>query len=80
MRNVLLLVLLLCAIWWVRRAMANLQAQRLKRKQAQARISKAEPILACRHCGVHVPESAGLRDEHGKFYCSEAHRQLHHDD
>ncbi|MCL2876330.1 MAG: hypothetical protein FWF12_08610 [Betaproteobacteria bacterium] len=33
---------------------------------------KAERMLACSVCGVHVPESEGITMA-GKFFCCEAH-------
>jgi len=35
---------------------------------------KAEHMLACSVCGVHVPESEGVKAA-GKFFCCEAHRK-----
>lgn len=35
---------------------------------------KAERMLACFVCGVHVPESEGIKVA-GKFFCCEAHSQ-----
>jgi uncharacterized protein len=32
------------------------------------------PMLACQHCGVHMPESDMLKGKAGS-YCSAAHRQ-----
>jgi uncharacterized protein len=32
------------------------------------------PMLACAHCGVHLPRDEALRDGVGRAYCSEAHR------
>ena len=34
-----------------------------------------EQMVACVHCGLHVPESEGLHGA-GGFYCSEEHRRL----
>lgn len=31
------------------------------------------PMVACAHCGVHLPETLAVRVE-GKAYCSAAHR------
>lgn len=31
-------------------------------------------MLACAHCGVHLPQPDALFDAGGKPYCSEAHR------
>jgi uncharacterized protein len=33
------------------------------------------PMLACAHCGVHVPQTDALTDAAGHAYCSAAHRQ-----
>jgi uncharacterized protein len=35
---------------------------------------KAEHMLPCSVCGVHVPESDGIKSG-GKFFCCEAHRK-----
>jgi uncharacterized protein len=32
-----------------------------------------QPVLQCRHCGMHVPRSEAMVDARGAF-CSEAHR------
>jgi len=37
--------------------------------------AEAERMLACAACGVHVPESEGVRVG-SEFYCCEAHRLL----
>lgn len=34
-----------------------------------------QAIVACAHCGVHLPSADALRDGEGRVYCSEAHRQ-----
>ncbi|MDR2015980.1 MAG: hypothetical protein LBP99_10260 [Azoarcus sp.] len=34
--------------------------------------AQAERMLACAFCGVHVPESEGVRAA-GKFFCCKAH-------
>jgi uncharacterized protein len=34
----------------------------------------ATPMLACAHCGVHLPQSEALSDGAGLPYCSQAHR------
>ena len=38
--------------------------------------AKASPqaMLACVHCGVHLPQAEALRDAAGRPFCSEAHR------
>jgi uncharacterized protein len=34
----------------------------------------AEDMVACAHCGVHLPASLALRSQ-GRSYCSVAHRE-----
>ena len=38
--------------------------------------SKAEDMVRCIYCGVHLPKGEGVMAD-GDFYCSEAHRQAH---
>lgn len=33
-----------------------------------------QPMVACAHCGLHLPQSDALTRE-GRPYCSEAHRR-----
>lgn len=33
-----------------------------------------QSMLACAHCGVHLPQADALFDVGGKPFCSEAHR------
>jgi uncharacterized protein len=34
-------------------------------------------MVACAHCGVHLPESEAIRDG-DKYFCSEEHRRITH--
>ena len=36
--------------------------------------AKPAAMLACVHCGVHVPSTETVSDAAGRPYCSEAHR------
>lgn len=80
MRNLLLFILLLVAIWWVRRALKNLRGGGRGAPHASGQAGKPralgepEPMLACDQCGVHVPESEGVR-EADAFFCCEEHRR-----
>ncbi|MDP2004630.1 MAG: PP0621 family protein [Rubrivivax sp.] len=33
----------------------------------------ATPMLACAHCGVHLPKTDAVLDPAGRVYCSAAH-------
>lgn len=71
-RNLLIFLLILGAIWWVRRA---LQKARNRAAGDPKKVAGPERMLACAQCGVNVPESEGVR-EGSDFYCCEAHRSL----
>lgn len=32
------------------------------------------PMLACAHCGVHLPGDDAVKDAAGRAYCGDAHR------
>lgn len=36
-----------------------------------------EPMVQCRHCGVHVPSSESVVSSSGVVFCSEEHRLQH---
>ncbi|MCX8146147.1 MAG: PP0621 family protein [Azovibrio sp.] len=65
----LLLMALGMALWWGWR--------RWWRPSSQGtQPGPGETMLACRHCGVHVPVSDVVRDAQGRPYCGAAHRAL----
>lgn len=35
---------------------------------------QAAPMLACAHCGLHLPHAEAVFDGAGRPYCGEAHR------
>ena len=39
------------------------------------RDAGATPMLACAHCGVHLPKTDAVLDPAGRVYCSAAHLQ-----
>lgn len=76
MRNLLLLLLALVGIWWVRRALNRPGGGDTPAGKQTAERGKGVPerMVACDHCGVHVPESEGVRDG-DRFFCCEEHRR-----
>ncbi len=83
MRNILLFILFLIGLYYVRRALRRPgapgpQADREAGETASERgapPAEIEQMVACVRCGLHVPESEGVRGA-GGFYCSEEHRRL----
>jgi len=82
-RNILLFILFLIGLYYVRRALRRPgapgpQAGRQDDEPAPQRgapVAEIEQMVACAHCGLHVPESESVRGG-GSFYCSEEHRRL----
>ncbi|WP_374259780.1 PP0621 family protein [Zoogloea sp.] len=87
MRNLILFVLFLIGLYYVRRALRRPGgdagpaagddiggAGRASRTPPPPRV-EVEQMVACAHCGLHVPESEGVRGD-GAFFCSDAHRRL----
>lgn len=70
----LLLLLVIVAVVWFARSRSGAVA---RRKQAAAPPA-AQPMLACAHCGVHLPRADMVVGAEG-LYCSEAHRALRGD-
>lgn len=69
MMKYLLLFAFLAAVWWVwSKRHASGKAEVGKRQEPAP-----EKMVACAHCGVHLPESEGVVDG-DRIYCSEAHR------
>lgn len=79
MRNLLLFVLLLIAIFYIRRALRRTPGRGNGgpgRSEGSAREAlQAERMVACAHCGLHVPESESVQAD-GVHYCSGEHRRL----
>ncbi len=69
MKLVLLIVAVLALVWLLR------GARRRDEPAAPAPPGKtgAEPMVACRQCGVHLPQHEALPGRGGVF-CGEAHR------
>lgn len=66
------LILLLVVLVVV--GVAGASKRRLQRRSSQP-LPGPTVMLACAHCGVHVPEADAVMGD-GHAYCSEAHRQL----
>ena len=43
-------------------------------KAAPQAAQPAQAMLACVHCGVHLPQAEAVLDAAGRPFCSEAHR------
>ena len=68
MMKYLLLIALVAGIWWVWKKRAQRPAPRPPRVDPDSEL-----MVACAHCGVHLPQSDSIR-ANGAHYCCEAHR------
>jgi uncharacterized protein len=71
MKFLLLLVVIAVAVWWV-----SARRPRSPGTRAPAAPPPATPatMVACAHCGLHLPQAEALADAGGRLYCSAAHR------
>ncbi|MDQ5848386.1 MAG: hypothetical protein M3544_05405 [Pseudomonadota bacterium] len=67
-RLVVLIVLIVLAVWLVRRAIHG-------KRSGSAGVPKNQDLVRCAHCGVHLPR-AEARAASGVLYCSEEHARL----
>ena len=74
MRAILIFLSFLLGVWWLRRKFGGASGERGGHASRRGE-TVPEKVFPCAHCGVHVPESEGVR-ANGRFYCSEAHRRL----
>ena len=80
MTKILLLVMVvLLVLWLVKSARPKVQAPPPTRKApgpaGERSPADGEVMLACAHCGLHLPRSEALPGREGVF-CSEAHRAI----
>ena len=69
-RNLVLLIVLALGAWLVLREIRRFRERRARQPES----GRYPKMLACDHCGTHVPESQAIRvGPHA--YCSEAHRR-----
>jgi uncharacterized protein len=65
-RLLVLIVLVVAAVWLVRRA--------LRKHDAPRTLSEGQ-LVRCAHCGVHLPREEA-RAAGGGLYCSDEHARL----
>ena len=74
MIRLLLLSITALLAWAALSAVRRSLTRRRRGRNPPKRIRAAEPMVACAHCGVHVPRSEAVR-KGDDYYCSEAHRR-----
>ena len=71
MKYLLLILIVLAVLWFARAGRRRVVPPRTRPDTAAS--PKQEPMLACAHCGLHLPRSEALPGRGGVF-CGEAHR------
>lgn len=67
MKYLVVLAVVVGVFWWA------LSRRPVIRNKAAGRSSPKQAMVACAHCGVHLPQSEAVVGPAGNF-CSEAHR------
>ncbi len=77
MKYLILLLVIGVVVWLTigrrRRPDAGKSDTKTEPSQPPAK-SSPQAMLACVHCGVHLPQAEALPDAAGRPFCSEAHR------
>jgi uncharacterized protein len=71
MKILLLLALVFGVLWLLKGRNRGSQAPEAAKPSAP---TKPQAMLACAHCGVHLPQADVVADAAGRPYCGEAHR------
>jgi len=66
MARLLILLALFALAWWLWRSFTR------PKKVRPPAAPKAQPMVRCAHCGVHVPQAEALAHDN-RWYCSRAH-------
>jgi len=70
MKYLLVLLVVGIGVWLLLRGRDKPPAPRDGRR----RTGKPEEIVACAHCGLHLPRGDAVVDAAGRPFCSDAHR------
>jgi uncharacterized protein len=72
MRFVVLVILVVAAVWLIRRALrAAARPDQTRQKNAPVQ----QDLVSCARCGVHLPR-AEARESAGRLFCGEEHARL----
>jgi uncharacterized protein len=66
----LFLIIAVVVYWWLRKQ------RNLPRPDNSDRRNRAETMVSCAYCGLHVPLSESVSGD-DRYYCGDEHRRLH---
>ena len=68
---VLLVVVVAVGIWRSKR-----RAEVAEQTRPASPPKRLQSMVACAHCGLHLPQADAVSDASGKVFCSAEHRRL----
>jgi len=71
-RLVVLILLVVLAVWLVRRALRS----SVKKEGFQQKSETQGDLVGCAHCGVLLPRGEARQGPEARLYCSEEHARL----
>jgi uncharacterized protein len=74
MKFLLLLVVIVVAVWMVLKRQRPPGPPSSRAPRGRGEPAAPTQMLACAHCGVHLPQSEAVTDAAGRPFCSDAHR------
>jgi uncharacterized protein len=81
LKILIFLLAVLLGVWlWRRNRLKDFKQRDQKTENTQAKEAQTpsalqpSPMLACQHCGLHMPEADMVKGKKG-VYCSQAHCQ-----
>lgn len=77
-RLLFIIVIIAVVFWWIKSVRKRQQPQDKQEEQQQQQPPRAEDMVRCVECGVHLPKNESYFVG-GKYYCSEAHSRSHSD-
>ena len=74
MKYLLVLLVVLVVAWMLLRRRDPPSAAPKPGAPGKPASARPQPMLACAHCGMHLPQTEAQMDAAGRPFCSEAHR------
>jgi uncharacterized protein len=66
----LVVVLVIVVVLWL----MSSRRGTLRSKRSAPKPALPEAMVACAHCGVHLPRSEAVEGSDGRWFCGSAHR------